>query len=1151
MFVRKGVCVGLLLCASLALAQDNDQRSARGVRSKAPSTEQAAPSTIGPQLTRTKATNDLGADLALAMDRVGELVPRQPIVKRPQVFRTAETSGRIIVKFMDSVTARARNDGTMMSVAGVDTTAIDELAERLGLTFEPAIKLAADKLAQIQLRAASQSGVAQPDLAGILYVDGPAEALEEVAPIFLAMPIVEYVEFEPTWELDLGPPANDDCASSIEVFDGPNGPFSNAGATDDGPSPGACGATIGSDIWFTYNAAFNGFVSVSLCAGTDFDTVLAIYDGCTCPADQVDLLACVDDGCGFEPEFTASEVAFPVLDGNCYLIQIGGDEGVTGSFTLTIIPTSLAACDNPFAGSCFDEAGNGSPGCFNLSNLTCCATVCEVAPDCCNIAWDAFCAQAAVLLCNESCGHPDAGDCLDSSGSPFCDDEMCCEIICAIDPGCCDPDLGWEQGCADLAFLFCEGVCNENAGSCFESNGTPGCSDDSCCTIVCAVEPDCCDVEWDTFCAQIAQFGCDEPTGCPSIGSCFEPHGAPGCEDATCCNLVCTANPLCCDLTWDDGCVELAIELCPDDDTGPTPDFTSLQGYRTSTGGGYDLEGTPEDPFDGLYGLGQFVFEVLGRGEQNQARGKTIKVGVIEFSAWLNHEDLKDSDGNRVVNLDPDVSIDDLFTLNSSWLNHGTATLGEIAAVENSFGVTGIAPDAEPWFFPIVTFQGGRAFTAWGNALVIFGPGDVLSASYGPAGCGTLATSPTMWTLFRTASDLGITVCISAGNDCCDLGTAPQANGDSGAIIVGAGFAGSPWCRLGFSNFHKAPNSATEDEQVHVQAWGTAVTTLGYGGLFLGNGNPNRSYSSTFGGTSSAAPMVAGLVADLQGLAKQFHGIPLMPNQIRDILTACPGPTLPQCLVPFCNEDNLPGAPPFDDPPPPECLGDLDPDGDPNVIGPFAEARGAGLSVMTGSFFDGSPLLGDIEILRGTLIFGNANSIKASDNNRLSIKSQLTRTTANIDLGIVYLAPGQITDLLIIATADIDNVSSMTITHEAHASDAELICPAPLSGTALVFYEMYDWNFNRWSFVAFDNLSGADPPELGCPIPPFNTYPVDGPTRFVRAGDGRILLRIWTLSLGLTFGGFGGPQSAPYVVRHDWIDIQVGGGGPGDIVVPP
>lgn len=1136
MFVRQGICVGLLLCVSLALAQDDNQRSDPGVRSIAPSTAQAATSTRGSQRTgASSTTTDQAADFVLALDDLGELVPRQPIAKGPEVFRTAETTGRIIVKFTDSVSARARDDGTLMSSAGVDMTAIADLAERLGLTFEPTIKLTEDKLAQLELRAAARSGVAQPDLAGIIYVDGPADALEEAALVLNGMPTVEYVEFEPVWELDPGPPPNDACGGSIEVFDGPNGPFLSDGATDDGPMPEECGAEMTADVWFQYNSAITGFVTVSLCGGSTFDTVLAVYDGCICPADEADLIVCNDGGCALD--LTTSQVTFPVLDGQCYLIQVGGDDGETGIIDLSITAQSLAACENPFAGSCF--TANGSPGCYNPSILTCCATVCELVPYCCAVTWDDFCAEVAIVLCGEACGNPDAGDCFEANGTPFCDDQACCALVCAFEPGCCDPDLGWEELCAALASLICEGVCNASNESCFEAHGGPGCNDDGCCGIVCAIAPSCCDVAWDIGCVTIAQFACDEPTGCPSIGSCFEPHQTPGCSDGACCALVCTAEPLCCDLTWDDNCVDLAIALCPEDDDGDTPDFTGLQGYRRISAGGYDLEGTLQDPYDGLYGLGQFVLEQLGVGDKNQARGATIKVGVIEFSALLNHEDLKDSDGKRVVHLDPDVSIGDLYTLNNSWLNHGTATLGEIAAVENDFGMTGIAPDAEPWFFPILTFQGGREFTAWGNALTIFGPGDVLSASYGPAGCGTLATSPTMWALFRIASDLGITVCISAGNDCCDLGTEPQANGDSGAIIVGAGFSGPPWCRLGFSNFHNSPNSPVETEQVHLQAWGEDVATLGYGNLFLGNGNFNRSYTTSFGGTSSAAPMVAGLIANIQGLSKQFHGIPLWPNQIRDILTTCPGgPTFPQCLVGACNEDDLPGPPDFPEPPPVACYGDLDPDGEPHVIGPFSEARGAGLSIITGGFFDGSPLLGDIEILRGTLLYGNANSIKASDDNRLIIKSEFTDTMDNIHLGIVYLATGQITDLMIIATADLPNIDSLFIVHEGHVTNGSLVCPAPLSGSGLVIFEMYDWNFERWFFTAFDNMLIADPGALDCDIP---LYPVAGPLRFVRPEDGRMLLRVWTLTLGGNFGGFGGANNPPHVVRHDWINIQLGG----------
>ena len=38
--------------------------------------------------------------------------------------------------------------------------------------------------------------------------------------------------------------------------------------------------------------------------------------------------------------------------------------------------------------------------------------------------------------------------------------------------------------------------------------------------------------------------------GCPAAGSCFVPHGNPGCDDAKCCATVCAADPFCCNLEW-------------------------------------------------------------------------------------------------------------------------------------------------------------------------------------------------------------------------------------------------------------------------------------------------------------------------------------------------------------------------------------------------------------------------------------------------------------------------------------------------------------------------------------------------------------------------------------------------------------------------
>jgi len=49
---------------------------------------------------------------------------------------------------------------------------------------------------------------------------------------------------------------------------------------------------------------------------------------------------------------------------------------------------------------------------------------------------------------------------------------------------------------------------------------------------------------------------------CPSEGSCFEEHPTPGCEDKECCEIVCSIYPDCCGVQWDGVCVNIAMEVC-------------------------------------------------------------------------------------------------------------------------------------------------------------------------------------------------------------------------------------------------------------------------------------------------------------------------------------------------------------------------------------------------------------------------------------------------------------------------------------------------------------------------------------------------------------------------------------------------------------
>jgi hypothetical protein len=56
--------------------------------------------------------------------------------------------------------------------------------------------------------------------------------------------------------------------------------------------------------------------------------------------------------------------------------------------------------------------------------------------------------------------------------------------------------------------------------------------------------------------------------------------------------------------------------------------------------------------------------------------------------------------------------------------------------------------------------------------------------------------------------------------------------------------------------------------------------------------NPAFFYTSTFNGTSSASPIVAGAVANLQGIAKNQFGTPLLPFQVRSLLRDTGSPQL-------------------------------------------------------------------------------------------------------------------------------------------------------------------------------------------------------------------------------------------------------------------
>jgi serine protease len=267
-------------------------------------------------------------------------------------------------------------------------------------------------------------------------------------------------------------------------------------------------------------------------------------------------------------------------------------------------------------------------------------------------------------------------------------------------------------------------------------------------------------------------------------------------------------------------------------------------------------------------------------------RGGAVRIADIEAGWDTEHEDL------------PQMS----FGIGTNWgSEHGTAVLGEIAAEENGFGATGIAPNAMVGWSSITNldpFNGGTYFYSVAGALLSAGnvlqAGDIalieqhfpnIFAGPCPNACNcaqfgyvAVETSPFEHAAISMLTGANIVVVEAAGNG--QTLVTPASTRDSGAIIVGAsdsGGTGTPAC---FTNF---------GPRVNVRSWGDSIGSTGFGddASLRANGNDNRQwYTRTFGGTSGASPIVTGATALIQS-TRDAVGLPKLNSvQMRTLLVS-------------------------------------------------------------------------------------------------------------------------------------------------------------------------------------------------------------------------------------------------------------------------
>jgi len=336
----------------------------------------------------------------------------------------------------------------------------------------------------------------------------------------------------------LGDGGGGDCTKADQLFVGFNN-FDTSTSFTSVDLSGICDpGPFGDDL--IYNARFYRFTpptsdiyTISTCNLAAFDTRLAVLEGCS-PFDGV--LACNDDGAGCAA-FT-SEIEFVELEAGVeYYIVVGGfspaDSGFGGIEISTFSPCDLGTATVFEAEGCGEDLNGGcnsSPlfptepiavgdivqGTFWADGGTrdtdwYLLTLAESTEVTLSIRSNLSCFAAFVDLgCGGIIGAPTTGDCPGTVSVCLPAGQYYVVALPSVFSGYpCGIAAGNDYTLELSGFPCTAVVCGSpETGDCCVANGTPFCNDAECCELICAADPFCCNTSWDTICANAAVVSC-------------------------------------------------------------------------------------------------------------------------------------------------------------------------------------------------------------------------------------------------------------------------------------------------------------------------------------------------------------------------------------------------------------------------------------------------------------------------------------------------------------------------------------------------------------------------------------------------------------------------------------------------------------------
>lgn len=212
-------------------------------------------------------------------------------------------------------------------------------------------------------------------------------------------------------------------------------------------------------------------------------------------------------------------------------------------------------------------------------------------------------------------------------------------------------------------------------------------------------------------------------------------------------------------------------------------------------------------------------------------RGRSVKVAVLDTGIDFNHEDLKVIDGHNFT--DSGNGESDYMDVDG----HGTHVGGTICALDNDYGVVGVAPECQLYSYKVLGDDGigNDSWIISGISKSISDGMDIINLSLGREGDSTKAFERAL----RSAEDNGVVVVASGGNNGDDTNTKNYPAKSNYTLAVGA-----------LDQYNQRTSWSHYSNIIDISAPGLSIKST----------FPDQQYKS-LSGTSMAAPHVTGVAA--------------------------------------------------------------------------------------------------------------------------------------------------------------------------------------------------------------------------------------------------------------------------------------------------